>query len=42
MIKLYISAAGEDAVKLAVDHFYERVLADSSLQHFFSGVSMGG
>ena len=26
----------------AVDHFYERVLADLSLSHFFEGVSMDG
>ena len=38
---LYQRIGGEAAIKAAVDHFYERVLADSSLTHFFLGVSMG-
>ncbi len=31
---------GEAAIGAAVDRFYERVLADSTLSHFFTGVSM--
>jgi hemoglobin len=38
---LYQRIGGEAAVKVAVDRFYERVVADSSLEHFFHGVSMG-
>jgi hemoglobin len=38
---LYQRIGGEAAIKTAVDHFYECVLADSSLSHFFEGVSMG-
>ncbi|MFL6306989.1 MAG: group 1 truncated hemoglobin [Candidatus Sulfotelmatobacter sp.] len=38
---LYQRIGGEAAIKAAVDRFYERVVADSSLIHFFHGVSMG-
>ena len=37
---LYISIGGEAAIRAAVNRFYERVLADPSLSHFFNGVSM--
>jgi hemoglobin len=31
---------GEPTIRAAVDRFYERVLAEPSLSHFFSGVGM--
>jgi hemoglobin len=37
---LYNRIGGEGAIRAAVDRFYERVLADPSLSHFFNGVSM--
>jgi hemoglobin len=37
---IYQRIGGEAAIRAAVDRFYERVLADPSLSHFFSGVSM--
>jgi hemoglobin len=37
---LYDRIGGAPAVTAAVDRFYERVLADSDLKGFFSGVSM--
>ena len=37
---LYKRIGGEAAVRAAVDRFYEHVLADPSLSHFFNGVSM--
>jgi hemoglobin len=37
---IYQRIGEEAAVSAAVDRFYERVLADPTLSHFFSGVSM--
>ena len=37
---LYERIGGEAAVRAAVDRFYERVLADPSLSHFFNRISM--
>ncbi len=37
---LYQRVGGEAAIQAAVDRFYERVLADPALSHFFTGVSM--
>lgn len=37
---IYQRIGGEAAVNVAVDRFYERVLADPALSHFFTGVSM--
>lgn len=39
-VSLYERIGGEAAVNVAVDRFYERVLADPELKDFFSGVSM--
>lgn len=37
---LYNRIGGETAIRAAVDRFYERVLADPSLSHFFDRISM--
>jgi hemoglobin len=37
---LYQRIGGEAAIHAAVDRFYERVLADPALSHFFTEVSM--
>jgi len=37
---LYKRIGGEAAIRAALDRFYERVLADPSLSHFFNGASM--
>jgi hypothetical protein len=37
---IYQRIGGEAAISAAVDRFYERVLDDPTLSHFFSGVSM--
>jgi hemoglobin len=37
---LYQRIGGEIAIHAAVDRFYERVLADPSLNHFFINVNM--
>ncbi len=37
---LYQRIGGEAAINAAVDRFYERVLADTQLNHFFVGVPM--
>jgi hemoglobin len=39
-VTIYQRIGGEAAVNTAVDRFYERVLADPTLNHFFTGVSM--
>jgi hemoglobin len=39
-ISLYERVGGEPAVATAVDRFYERVLSDAELKHFFNGVNM--
>jgi hemoglobin len=38
---LYQRVGGEAAINAAVDRFYERILADASINHFFRGISMG-
>jgi hemoglobin len=38
---LYQRIGGEAAISAAVDRFYERILADPSLSHFFNGIGMG-
>jgi hemoglobin len=37
---LYQRISGEIAIHAAVDRFYERVVADPSLKHFFTNVNM--
>ena len=37
---LYERLGGEDAIATVVDRFYERVLADETLAHFFEDVDM--
>ncbi len=39
-ITIYQRIGGEAAISAAVDRFYERVLADQALSHFFTGVTM--
>lgn len=41
MTTLYEQLGGADAVNLAVDKFYERVLQDDRIKHFFANVDMG-
>ena len=40
MTLLFERLGGEAAVDAAVDKFYDRVLADDRINHFFSGVDM--
>jgi hemoglobin len=40
-VTLYERIGGEAAIGAAVDMFYDRVLADPQLSHFFNGVGMG-
>ncbi len=40
MSTLYEKLGGAEAVKLAVDNFYERVLQDDRVKHFFDGMDM--
>lgn len=40
MSTLYEKIGGEAAVNAAVDKFYEKVLADDRIKHFFEGVDM--
>ena len=40
MSSLYERIGGEAAVDAAVDKFYEKVLADERIKHFFGGVDM--
>ncbi len=40
MTTLYEKLGGADAVNLAVDKFYERVLQDDRIKHFFANVDM--
>jgi hemoglobin len=40
MTTLYDKLGGAPAVELAVDRFYERVLADDRVRHFFNGLDM--
>ena len=37
---LYERLGGEEAIAAVVDSFYERVLEDEDLEHFFEGVDM--
>ena len=40
MSSLYERIGGDAAVDAAVDKFYEKVLADDRIKHFFEGVDM--
>ena len=40
MTTLFEKLGGADAVNLAVDKFYERVLQDDRIKHFFANVDM--
>lgn len=40
MATLYEQLGGAPAVQLAVDNFYERVLNDDRVKHFFDGMDM--
>ncbi|MGI0484714.1 group I truncated hemoglobin [Pantanalinema rosaneae CENA516] len=40
MSTLYEKLGGKDAVEAAVDRFYDRVLNDSRIKHFFNNVDM--
>ena len=40
MASLYEKLGGKAAVEMAVDRFYERVLADARIKHFFENVDM--
>lgn len=40
MTSLYERIGGDAAVNAAVDKFYEKVLADERIKHFFEGVDM--
>lgn len=40
MSTLYEQLGGEAAIDAAVDKFYEKVLADDRINHFFEGVDM--
>ena len=37
---VYEQLGGETAIALAVDSFYDRVMADSSLAHYFEGMDL--
>ena len=40
-MSIYEAIGGEPAVNAAVDIFYEKVLADPSISHFFTNIEMG-
>lgn len=40
MTNLYEELGGKEAVNLAVDNFYEKVLHDERVKHFFAGTDM--
>ncbi|AKJ28535.1 group I truncated hemoglobin [Caldimonas brevitalea] len=40
MTSLYDKLGGEAAVDAAVDRFYDRVLRDERIKHFFEGIDM--
>jgi hemoglobin len=40
MATLFEKLGGKPAVDLAVDKFYEKVLADDRIKHFFEGIDM--
>jgi hemoglobin len=37
---LFETVGGTETLKIAVDRFYERVLADAQLRHYFDGVDI--
>ncbi len=37
---LYDKLGGKDAVKVATDRFYERIVGDAQVAHFFEGLDM--
>ncbi len=39
-VTLYEQLGGKPAVEAAVDRFYQKVLADDRIKHFFEGVDM--
>jgi hemoglobin len=41
MASLFEAIGGKEAVNLAVDKFYEKVLADQRVNHFFANTDMG-
>ena len=41
-MSIYEAIGGEPAVNAAVDIFYEKVLADSTISHFFTNIEMDG
>ncbi len=40
MATLFEKLGGKDAIELAVDQFYQRVLNDDRIKHFFTNVDM--
>lgn len=40
MTSLYERLGGRDAISVAVEHFYAKVLADDRINHFFRGIDM--
>jgi len=40
MSSLFERIGGDDAISVAVDRFYEKVLQDERIRHFFDGVDM--
>lgn len=40
MSTIYSQIGGQAALQIVVDDFYDRVLADTELAHFFSGTNM--
>jgi hemoglobin len=40
MSTLYDQLGGEAAIDIAVDKFYEKVLSDNRIKHFFDGIDM--
>ncbi len=40
MSNIYEQIGGKEAVKLAVDIFYQKVLSDTRIKHFFNNVDM--
>ena len=41
-MSIYEAIGGEPSVNAAVDIFYEKVLADPTISHFFSNIEMSG
>ncbi|GIW82634.1 MAG: group 1 truncated hemoglobin [Gemmatales bacterium] len=40
MTSLFERLGGDDAIHLAVDKFYDHILADERIKHFFVGIDM--